>query len=85
MMRKLGWSFFSGSCGTNRSKVLHPLCARLSMLSRLIAVEPFLYNAIPRCDRQLRVGTQRTVGLARLAGYHTTAGHVQHGEGPLWV
>jgi len=28
----------------------------------------FLDNAIPRSRRQLRVGTQRTVGMARLAG-----------------
>lgn len=41
------------------------------MLFRLVAVEPFADNVIPRYDRQLSVGTQRTVGLTRLAGLHT--------------
>lgn len=55
------------------------------MLFRLVAVEPFIDNAIPRCDRQLSVGIQRSVGLARLACVPKPTGQVQHGEGPRWV
>lgn len=55
------------------------------MLFRLVAVELFLDNAIPRCDRQLSVGTQRSVGLARLAYALKPTGQVKHGEGPRWV
>lgn len=38
------------------------------MLFQLAAVVPFLDNAIPKSGRQLRIGPQRTVRMARLAG-----------------